>query len=208
MAVTLPGMQQPPPAALMAIDRPPSPQPGSMPLLALVPQRLKRQASASAEQSIEKRTVFGGSDYENVVLGMAERFTALVQTCQDPSLATFGYRFDGYDRHGDGTKDMYLGITAKLVEADVFGPVVAGTESERRRRFRIGFRVWDRYGPIPIWEELANWKLPLEVYVICGTPEPQLKKAFVDILDPWLYFLHKRYGMTSLPRNWDLGPGE
>ena len=206
----LPGMQQQPPAALMAIERPPSPRPdqGSMPLLALVPERPKRKVSAGAEQSIEKRTVFGGSDYENVILGMAARFTALVQTCEDSRMATFGYRFDGKDRHGDGTTEMYLGITAKLVEADVFGPAVAGTASERRRRFRIGFRVWDRYGPIHIWKELSAWGLPSEVYVICGMPEFQLKQTFVDILNPWLYFLHRRYGMTSLPRNWDLGPGE
>lgn len=192
----------------MDVDPPPPAIPG---LGALHPRHLKREHSENAEYGEPKRRFFGEGAYGDIVYLVAERFTNLMLTCMDTRPASWGYEFAGRDRYGNSTSSMWLGLTAKLVEADVYGPAY-GAAAPRERRFRVGFRIWDAFGPVPIWEELGRRQppLPLEVYVPCGRNKNQtaLMQTLIAVLDPWLSFVHDVYGLTALPRNTDIGDGK
>lgn len=185
------------------------PPPAIPGLGALHPRNLKREHSYNAEYGEPKRRFFGEAAYGDIVYLVAERFTNLMLTCMDTRPASWGYEFAGRDRYGNPTSSMWLGLTAKLVEADVYGPAYAAA-APRERRFRVGFRIWDAFGPVPIWEELSRRTppLPLEVYVPCGLTRDALMQALIAVLDPWLSFVHDKYGLTALPRNTDIGDGK
>ena len=49
---------------------------------------------------------------------------------------------------------------------------------------------------IPIWQQLIDQGLPTEVYVPCGMQRDELLHTLVRVLDPWLTFLHRNYGLS------------
>ena len=175
-------------------------------LVELGPQRLKRQASASAEKSLAKRTVFGVEAYVDILYRVAEQFAGRLTTCSDPREISDWYRFDGVNPYGQLWGGVYyIELTAKLVPAGTYAPVSAG-QVPGQAQFRLSMRLWNEHlqNYIPIWEQLRDVKprpLPQAVYVPCGMTRPQMLDQLVHALNPWLTFLHYNYGLAGLPRN-------
>lgn len=174
----------------------------------LDPQRLKRQASRSAELSQAKRTVFGVEAYVDILYQVAEQFAGRLTTCSDPREISDWYRFDGANPYGQLWGGVYyIKLTAKLVPAGTYAPASAG-QMLRRAQFRLSMQLWNEHlqDYIGIWEQLerAQPPLPLAVYVPCGMTKPEMLDELVLALNPWLTFLHYNYGLARLPRNTDL----
>ena len=168
---------------------------------------LKRAHSASGEEAIPKRSVFGESAYADILYQVVNEFAGRMLACADAREVSHLQRFEGvrqFDRFGRPLGVAYhLRLRAKLVEADVYGPASAAGQAPRHRRFRLTMQLLreDAVSYIPIWQQLIDQGLPTEVYVPCGMQRDELLHTLVRVLDPWLTFLHRNYGLSRLPRN-------
>ena len=172
-------------------------------LVELVPQRLKRANSLSNANSLAKRTVFGEEAYGDILDQVAGAFAGRLATCSDPDEATYWHRFDGVNPYGQLWGGVYyIELKAKLVPAGTYAPVSA-EQVPGKALYRLTMRLWNahRQDYLPIWEQLRDAKLPLEVHVPCGMTRPEMEKQLVRALNPWLTFLHYNYGLAGLPRN-------
>ena len=168
----------------------------------------KRAHSASGEDAVPKRSFFGESAYEDIVNTVAAQFVTLIQTCEDTHQRSYNYRFDG-NRHVDErgrqwAGSYYLRLNATLVQADAYAPTTEG-QLLRKRRFRLSMQLFDQnWTMIPIHQQLLDRGLPTNVFIICGMQREQLVRELMEVLNPWLTFLHLNYGLSRMPRNTNL----
>ena len=179
---------------------------------------LKRQVSRNAEQSDGKRTFFGQQNYENIVYDIVQTFSPLMSRCHDFEEVTLSKPFHGRNSEGEsdqGMQAVFIGYPFNpagqwVDRSDDLGQD-DGYEGDReqpttypnpgKRMYRVTFRLFDRYGFVPMRHLLRRHKLPTSVDVECGMEGQQLYDKIIDIAVQWMDFISDQFKLARVARN-------